>query len=96
MQVHITGRHVEITDSIRKHIYDKVKRTLIDFPRVEDVRVILELQKLMHSAEIVVTGKDIYVESEDASENMYTSIDQALEKTERQLRKCREKVQNHH
>lgn len=96
MQVHITGRHVEITDSIREHIYDKTERTLLDFPRVEDVRVILELQKLMHSAEIVVTGKNIHVESEDASENMYTSIDQALEKAERQLRKRREKVQDHH
>lgn len=96
MQVHITGRHVEVTDSIRVHIYDKIERTLIDFPRVEDVRVILELQKLIHSAEIVVTGKDIHVEGEASSENMYTSIDQALEKTERQLRKRREKVQDHH
>jgi ribosomal subunit interface protein len=27
---------------------------------------------------------------------MYTSIDQALDKAERQLRKLREKVQDHH
>jgi len=96
MQAHITGRHVEVTDSIRKHIYDKIERTLIDFPRVEDVRVILELQKLIHSAEIVVTGKDLHVEGAAASENMYTSIDQALEKMERQLRTRREKIKDHH
>jgi putative sigma-54 modulation protein len=96
MQVHITGRHVEITDGIREHIYDKVERTLIDFPRVEDVRIVLELQKIIHSVEVIVTGKSIHVEGHASSENMYTSIDQALEKTERQLRKRREKVQDHH
>ena len=53
MQVHITGRHVDITDGIREHVYQKVERTLIDFPRVEDVRIILELQKLEHTAEVL-------------------------------------------
>lgn len=96
MQVHITGRHVEITDGIRDHIYDKVERTLVDFPRVEDVRIILELQKIMHSAEVLVQGKDIHVEGKASSENMYTSIDDALDKAERQLRKLREKIQAHH
>jgi len=96
MQVHITGRHVEITDGIRDHIYDKVERTLVDFPRIEDVRVILELQKLQHSAEVLVQGKSLHIEGKASSENMYTSIDQALDKAERQLRKLREKVQEHH
>jgi len=96
MQVHITGRHVEITDGIRDHIYDKAERTLIDFPRIEDVRIILELQKLQHSAEVLVQGKNLHIEGKAASENMYTSIDQALEKAERQLRKRREKAQDHH
>jgi len=96
MQVHITGRHVEISDSIREHIYDKVERTLIDFQRVEDVRIVLDLQKLIHSAEVLVQGKNIHVEGKASSENMYTSIDEALEKAEHQLRKLRQKVQDHY
>jgi putative sigma-54 modulation protein len=96
MQVHITGRHVEISDGIRAHVYDKVERTLIDFPRIEDVRVILELQKHESVAEVLVQGNHVHVEGKSASENMYTSIDQALEKAERRLRKLREKVQDHH
>lgn len=96
MQVHITGRHVEVTDGIREHIYDKVERTLVDFPRVEDVRIVLDLQKLHHFAEVLVQGKNIHVEGKASSENMYTSIDDALEKAERQLRKLREKVQDVH
>jgi putative sigma-54 modulation protein len=95
MQVHITGRHVEITDGIRKHVYEKVERTLVDFPRVQDVRIVLELQKLVHFAEVLVQGKDLHVEAEATAENMYSSIDEALIKAERQLRKLREKVQDY-
>lgn len=95
MQVHITGRKIEITAGIREHVYDKVTRTLIDFPRVEDVRVILELHKLGHSAEVLVQGKDLHVEATAESDTMYASIDQALEKAERRLRKLREKAQSH-
>ena len=96
MQVHITGRNVEVTTGIREHIYAKMERTLVDFPRIEDVRVILDLQKLTQFVEILVQGKDIHVEGHSSSDNLYTSIDQALDKTERQLRRLREKVQDHH
>lgn len=96
MQIHITGRHVEITDAIREHVFDKAERTLTDFPRVEDVRIILDLQKLLHEAEVVVQGKQIHVEAKAAEENMYTAIDEALDRAERQLRKLRGKVTNHH
>lgn len=96
MQVHITGRHVDITDGIRDHIYDKVERTVSDFPRVEDVRIILDLQKRIHFVEVLVQGKNLHVEGTASSENMYTSIDEALEKAERQLRKRNDKVHNHH
>ncbi|HPR83423.1 MAG TPA: ribosome-associated translation inhibitor RaiA [Pontiellaceae bacterium] len=98
MQVHITGRHVEISDAIREHIYSKLERTLVDFPRVEDVRIVLDQQKLQHLAEVLVQGKNVHVEGKSSSENMYTSIDEALEKAEHQLRKLRQKVQDvyHH
>jgi len=97
MQVHITGRHVEITDSIREHIYAKIERSLSGLARVQDVEVVLELQKRTHTAEMVVKGKDhIHIEAEESSENMYTSIDLVIDKVERQLRKLREKNQDHY
>lgn len=97
MQVHITGRHVEITEGIREHVYAKLDRSLSGLSRIQDVQVVLELQKRTHTAEVIVKGKGhIHVEAEEASENMYTSIDAAVEKAERQLRKLRDKAQDHH
>jgi ribosomal subunit interface protein len=51
---------------------------------------------LIHSVEVLVQGKNMHVEGKASSENMYTSIDEALEKAERQLRKLRQKVQDHY
>lgn len=96
MQVHITGRHVEIKDGIREHIYDKLERTIKGFPRVEDVRVILDQQKIEFFVEVLVQGKDLHVEGTSTSENLFTAIDQSLERAERRLRKLREKIQSHH
>ena len=97
MQVHITGRHVEITDGIREHIYAKLERSMSGLTRIQDVQVVLELQKRTHTVGVIVKGKNhIHLEAEASSENMYSSIDEAIEKAERQLRKLREKVQDHH
>ncbi|MFA5687966.1 MAG: ribosome-associated translation inhibitor RaiA [Kiritimatiellales bacterium] len=96
MKVYITGRQVEITDAIRDHIYDKVERTLTAFPRVEDVRIVIELQKLLHRTDVVVTGKDLHVEASSSDENLFKSIDDALIRMERQLRKLREKMISHY
>ena len=97
MQVHITGRQVTITDAVREHIYEKIQRSLSGLTRVQDIQVTLELQKRTHTVGIVVTGKNhIHLEAEESSDNMYKSIDQAIDKIERQLRKSREKVQDHH
>lgn len=96
MQVHITGRHVDVTDGIREHIYEKVERTLVDFPHVEDVRIVLDFQKLVYQVEVLVQGKNIHVEGLADSENLFAAIDDALIKAERQLRKLREKQYEHH
>ena len=96
MQVHITGRHVEITDGIKEHVYDKVERTLVEFPRAEDVRIVIELQKQLHHAEVIVKGKDIHAEGNAVEENMFKAIDEAIVKAEKHLRKLREKMLDHH
>ncbi len=96
MQVHITGRHVEVTDGIKEHIYGKVERTLVDFSRIEDVRIVLDLQKREYFSEVLVQGKNVHVEGKSTSENLFTSIDEAIEKAEHQLRKLQQKVQDTH
>ena len=96
MQITVTGRHVDITDAIRHYAEDKVAHDMADFDRVESVHVILNLEKYRHLAEVVVKGKDhLHIEAEEESDDMYASMDVAVEKAAKQLRKHRDKVQDH-
>ncbi len=96
METTVTGRHVDITDAIRNYALDKVQDSLSGFTRVENAHVILDIEKYRHLAEIVVHGKNhINIDARAESEDMYVSIDEAVEKAERQLRKLRDKIQDH-
>jgi putative sigma-54 modulation protein len=97
MNINVTCRHMEVSEALREHAIARVNETLADFPRVEDVHVILDVQrKIHHVAEVVVHAKNhIHAEGKAETTDMYVSIDEAVEKVQRQLRKKRDKIQDH-
>ena len=97
MQVSITGRHVNVTDNIKDHVNEKLERCLGMFSQIETVHVILDMENREYVAEVVVQAANhIRVTSTEKSENMYDAIDRSAEHAERQMRKQRDKVQDHH
>ncbi len=96
MQISVTGRHMDITDAIRTYAQDKVEGELAEFPRVVNVHVILDIEKYRHLAEIVIQAANhIQVDARAESDDMYVSIDGAIDKASKQLRRLRDKVQSH-
>lgn len=97
MQVSITGRHITITDNVKAHIDEKLERCLSMFPRIETVHVILDVEKLLQVCEVVIQAANhIRVSATEKSENLYDAIDRSIEHSERQMRKQRDKVTEHH
>ena len=97
MQVSITGRHVTVTDNVKAHVNDKLERSLGVFPRIESIHVVLDEEKLLKVSEVVIQGGNhIRVSAMEKSENLYDAIDRSIEHAERQMRKLRDKVQEHH
>ena len=96
MQVNVSGHHVEVTDSLRDYVEQKVERIERHFDIVSNVDCILTVEKLRHKAEakINVIGGTIY--AEDTEEDMYAAIDSLMDKLERQVRKHKEKLVDHH
>ena len=96
MRISVTCRHMDTTDALREHAMSKVEHDFHEFPRVLDVHVILDVQRHLHIAEVVVKGSNhISVEGKEESDDMYYSIDSAVEKAARQLRKQRDKDTDH-
>ena len=97
MNINITCRHMDVTESLRDHATARVQESLSEFPRVEDVHVILDVQrKIHHVAEVIVRAKNhVHAEGKEETTDMYASIDGAVDKVHRQLRKKRDKIQDH-
>ena len=92
MAIEITGRHVSITESMRDYALKKMQNAIGGAPQVENVHIILDVQKYRQIAEIVLQGKNhLRLEAREMSEDMYASIDRVMDKIERQLHKSKDK-----
>ena len=96
MQISITGHHVDITPPLKQYVETKLSRVERHFERVIDVRVILDVEKLSHTAEATIhtRGKSLFADA--TADDMYAAIDALTDKLDRQVRKYKEKQTDHH
>lgn len=96
MRANISGHHVEVSDSLRRYIDGKMSRIERHFDHVVDVQVVLAVEKLRHKAEttIRVAGNNLHAASEH--DDMYAAIDLMTDKLDRQIKKHKEKLTDHH
>ena len=96
MQLNLTGHHVEITEAMRDYVQSKLTRLERHFEHLTDVHCILTVDKLRHRAEATVNiaGGKLFANS--VEENMYAAIDSMIDKLDKQVRKHKEKITDHH
>lgn len=95
MQVSVTGHHVEVTDSLRTHVEEKIGKLKRHFDNVTDVHVILTVEKLEQKAEATVQISGAKLFADDTQEDMYQAIDNMVDKLDRQIIKHKEKTGSH-
>src|SRR6476469_69410 len=96
MQMNITFRHLEPIDSLKNYAQDKVERANKYLDRAGEAHVVLTLERHLHHADITITSGAFVLRGREKSEDMYASIDLAMDKIERQLRRYKEKLKTHH
>ena len=96
MQIDLTGHHVELTDPLRNYVSEKFERLERHFDHVTDVHVILSVEKLRHKAEATmhISGGKLFADNTEA--DMYAAIDGLTDKLDRQIKKHKEKMTDHH
>lgn len=87
MKLTVAGRKIVITDAIEQHLNLKMGKTIKDLGESADVHVALSVEKHRHFAEITVKTKGFTLHSEDETDDLYTAMDGALLKMEKQVRK---------
>ncbi len=91
MQVNITGHHVELTESMKDYVNEKLDKLERHVDGITNVQVTLSVEKVRQIAEATlhISGADIHGTAED--EDMYASIDKLTDKLDRQILKHKEK-----
>ena len=103
MSLDITGRHIEITEPLRKFATDRFERLRGIIDEVLEVHFILTVEKHQrHIAEMNIKTRRDFYHGQEVSTDMYTSIAAVLDKVEKQILKdkgrnvTRKRRNNHH
>ena len=96
MQLNLTGHHVDLTTPMRDYVNSKMERLERHFDHVTDIHVVLSVEKTRHKAEATmnVSGGKLFADSVEA--DMYAAIDSLVDKLDRQVKKHKEKLTDHH
>lgn len=91
MQIRIQERYVSGSDSLREYVHKKAEHLKRYFDKIISLDVILSVEKERHRAELIghlVNRKIVKAVAETG--DMYASIDQAIDKLQRQLVRYKE------
>ena len=93
MRFEYTGRHVEVSPAIRKHVEDHFKKLDHIFNNsATRTHVIIEVEKNRHIGEIVVHWRDHTLTAKDINVDMYMALTRAITKVEKQASKLKQKT----
>lgn len=96
MRVIVTFRHIEATDALRCYAETKIRRAVSKyFHRPLEGHVVLAVSKRRHSAEITVAADRTTLNAHEETGDLYSAIDLAVDKIERQAKKRKAKRQGH-
>lgn len=97
MQLSVTFRHIPPSEPLKEYASAKVAHVLGKFIQGSDVEahVVLSVERFWHLADFTISFGSTTVKAEERSEDMYSSIDLAMDKIERQVRRYKEKLRDH-
>ena len=96
MQIKMAFKNLDSTDGLKAHVEDKSEKLKKFFHGHVDVQWFFSVVKTEQIAEIKVHGDTFTFVAEDRSEDLYASIDSALDKISTQIRKKKEQLTEHH
>jgi len=91
MKLTVAGIKIKMSQGIEDHLHKKIEKSLKSLPESADVHVALTVEKYRHFAEVTVKDKGYTVHGESETDDLYTAMDEAVEKAEKQLKKHKDR-----
>lgn len=93
--LYIVGKHIEVTDALRSYIWEKLSRIERIADHIIDVHVVLDAQKLEQSCSILMNFIHFHIKVGVGTDNMYASIDKAIDRVTKLIRRYKTKLQSY-
>jgi putative sigma-54 modulation protein len=96
MQTQFVFRHMDSSDAVRNYAEERLSKIKRYFSDPLKVSCVFSVEKINHIAQFDVTLRNgLTLHSSEQTESMYSSIDLALAKMERQVRRYKDRITNH-
>lgn len=93
MRITVTGKNIIVTDALKDRVIKKLTKFDKFFGADTEATATLSVERDRHIFEVTIPFNGIILRGEDATDDMYTSIDNVMEKLERQIRKQKTKLE---
>lgn len=95
MEIQITSRHSKASQTLQDTIAAELEKMEKYYEKITSCHVVLDSEHVDKTVEITVNTQGHQLVSSAKADNIGKAIDEALSKTERQLKKLNEKIKNH-
>lgn len=92
MKFIILGKNIDVTEGLKSAVQEKIGKLEKYFTPETEVHVTLSVEKERQKIEVTIPVKGTIIRSEQASSDMYVSIDLVEEIIERQMKKYKTKL----
>lgn len=100
MQISVAGKGMDVGESLRTHVESKLEQGVSKYiDRVTSIQAIISKEAHRFRVDIhgnLGTHAGMVVRSQAMGDDVYATFDGALEKIEKQLRRYKRKISNHH
>lgn len=96
MQLHFTGRNIEVTPALKTFTQEKFQRLERRHANIGNINIIFQIENLTHTVEATVHMSGVEIHAEAQAEDMYAAIDELVDKLATQITKHKEKESDHH
>jgi putative sigma-54 modulation protein len=94
MMITVTFRRMETAESLKAYAEEKLSKLKKYLDSPLEAHVVLEVEKFRHIADVTLNVDGARVKAVEETEDMYSAIDQVMDKIEIQVKKLRAKVRN--
>lgn len=92
MEISVTFRHIESTESLRVYAVEKLSKLKKYLDTPIEAHVVLEVEKFRHIADVTLNADGTRIKAAEETGDLYSAIDQVADKIEAQLKRHREKI----